>query len=110
MVDVFKCDPKNIYVSIGPSLCQDCFEVDFDVEQRFITANKAYEAYTTRNAAKAYIDLRKIIQVQLSEEKIDKNHIGSSTLCTKCNPSLFYSHRNMGAKRGVMACAIILKD
>ncbi len=42
-VDIYNSNPSNILVSIGPSLCQDCFEVDEDVKDMFINENPFYK-------------------------------------------------------------------
>lgn len=106
----YGCDPKTILVAIGPSLCQDCFEVDEDVAQMFLQADPSYKALMYRKGIKTYIDLRRIIEQELLAEGVLSNHIECSPLCTKCNPKLFFSHRNMGTKRGVMASAMVLTE
>lgn len=100
--------PENIYVGIGPSLCQDCFEVDFDVSDQFLQANSLYEPFIRASKTKSYIDLRKIIRLQLNQAGLDQSKISQMDLCTKCHPKLFYSHRNQGIKRGVMVASMIL--
>lgn len=112
MISIMKAtygsNPSDVLVAIGPSLCQDCFEVDQNVADLFTNANHAYESFMYKKGIKTYIDLRQIIELQLISEGVLDCHIECSTLCTKCNPKLFYSHRNMGVKRGVMASAMIL--
>lgn len=112
MISVMKshygCDPENILVAIGPSLCQDCFEVDEDVAIKFLQADASYEAFMYRKGIKTYINLRLIIEQELVTQGVATDHIECHPICTKCNPSLFFSHRNMGVKRGVMASAMIL--
>ena len=39
MSDRFGCDPQNIHALIGPSICQDCYEVDEPVITRFKNSN-----------------------------------------------------------------------
>lgn len=36
MKEKYKCDPADIIVGIGPSICQSCYEVSDDVAQRFL--------------------------------------------------------------------------
>lgn len=108
MKSEYHSNPSDILVAIGPSLCQDCFEVDQDVADQFLQANPDYRTFMYTKGVKTYIDLRRIIELQLLNEGIVANHIECNPTCTKCNPTLFYSHRNMGVKRGVMASAMIL--
>ncbi|MBE5906046.1 MAG: peptidoglycan editing factor PgeF [Lachnospiraceae bacterium] len=117
MTSRFDTNPADLLVAIGPALCQDCFEVDTDVAMRFFAANEDYRAFSyqrsvpstqTGSITKHYIDLKKIICSQLTAAGVPADNIEVSNLCTKCHPELFYSHRNMGVKRGVMASAMIL--
>ena len=109
MTTTYNSNPEDILVFIGPSLCQDCFEVDVDVKEQFLASNEAYIDYMYDINEKSYIDLRRIIEHELLQEGIKEYNIECSTLCTKCNPDIFYSHRVMGTKRGVFASAMILK-
>ena len=36
MVEAYGCDPKDLIVAIGPSICQDCYEVSEDVAEEMI--------------------------------------------------------------------------
>ncbi len=36
MVEAMGCRPRDILAGIGPSICRDCFEVDFPVYQEFL--------------------------------------------------------------------------
>ena len=109
MVKTYDCNPQDILAAIGPALCQDCFEVDEDVAQKFLAANSSYETFMYRKGMKSYFDLRKIIELQLLDEGVVSSHIVCNPICTKCHEELFYSHRRMGVNRGVMASAILLK-
>lgn len=108
MSDRFGTHPEDVLVAIGPSLCQDCFEVDEDVALRFYEADTRYREFSYQKGIKHYLDLRGIISLELRTEGVLPSHIEVSDLCTKCHPELFFSHRNMGVKRGVMASAMML--
>ena len=43
----FKSNAGDIIVSIGPSLCQSCFEVDEDVRDLFLNENQEYKKFRT---------------------------------------------------------------
>lgn len=109
--------PSDLLVAIGPALCQDCFEVDEDVAFRFFDADESYRNYSYSrqkdsdgvSITKYYLDLRLIIRSELEACGVVPSRIEVSSLCTKCHPELFYSHRNMGVKRGVMASAMMLE-
>ena len=40
MVELFQCNPNDILVAIGPSICKDCYEVSRDVFEEFSVAFK----------------------------------------------------------------------
>ncbi len=106
----YQCNPKNLLVAIGPALCQDCFEVDQDVADLFLDSNPLYKEFMYTHGIKTYIDLRKIIEHQLTSTGVLSSNIECNPICTKCHEELFYSHRRMGTKRGVMASAMILNE
>lgn len=108
MNSAFGCCPEDILVGIGPALCQNCFEVDFDVAEKFALASPDYLPFIRYEEKKAYIRLKGIIETQLKKDGILPSHIEISDLCTKCRTDLFYSHRAMGVQRGVMASAMLL--
>lgn len=35
MAEEFQTDPSELYAAIGPSICQDCYEVSEDVIEQF---------------------------------------------------------------------------
>ena len=35
MKEHFGCDPADILAAVGPSICQDCYEVSGDVIEKF---------------------------------------------------------------------------
>lgn len=105
MKELYNSDYEDILVGIGPSICGECFEVDepvylefkkvFDFSDEFITYEKEINKY--------YISMQDIIKRNLIENGIPEKNIELPEICTKCNPQFFYSHRNMGAKRGSLA-------
>ena len=113
MVDLMRSeygtDPGDIIVGIGPSLCQDCFEVDLDVSDAFLASSPDYSQFIRYRKVKAYIDLKGIIRKDLTDHGVSPENIHDMGLCTKCNTDDFFSHRGHHGKRGVMAAAMMLK-
>lgn len=114
MIDMFRniygSDSKNIIACIGPSLCQDCFEVDLDVASMFLDTNEEYRQCMFFRNNKAYIDLWEINKFQLLDKGLKKENVSCMELCTKCNNNLFFSHRGQKGKRGLMVSLIMLKE
>ncbi len=100
MVRDFGTNPENIILGIGPSICKNCFETDFDVAEKFL--NLGYATYVEYNNEKNkyFIDLKEILKKQAMECGVLEEKIEVATECTMCNKEEFYSHRRDGKKRG----------
>ena len=109
-VQDFNSNASDILVSIGPSLCQDCFEVDVDVKDLFLDENKDYEKFMYHVGKKSYIDLWAINEYIMINNGVKKQNIDNMNICTKCNMDKFFSHRGHKGKRGIMAAVIMLKN
>jgi hypothetical protein len=105
----FSCDPGDIIVAIGPSLCQSCFEVDKDVADMFLTENKDFKNYMEIKGIKYHFNLWEINRYLLMEKGIKEENIEISGLCTKCRNGLFFSHRGQKGKRGLMAGILMMR-
>lgn len=111
MVNEFSCDRENIYSVIGPSICQDCYEVSKDVADEFCrTFEKKYwdEILKSEEHEKYKLNLWRANEIILLEAGLDKNHISVSGLCTCCNSDLLFSHRATKGRRGTLAGVITL--
>ncbi|MCI7813880.1 MAG: peptidoglycan editing factor PgeF [Lachnospiraceae bacterium] len=103
MQENFGCDPENIIAAIGPSICQDCYEVSEDVIDQF---RKNFEEscqdqlYYRKANGKYQLNLWRANELILQEAGITKEHISTTDLCTCCNSELLYSHRASEGKRG----------
>ena len=102
----FGCDPKNIIACVGPSICQDCYEVSEDVILEF---QKAFEEkyweklfYKKKNG-KYQLDLWEANHIIFLEAGIKEEHISMSGICTCCNPEFLFSHRASHGRRGNLA-------
>ena len=82
--------PDDIHAFIGPSICQDCYEVDEAVIRQF----KA--AYNTKECDMMFYHTRD------DNEGIKPENIGISNLCTSCNSDWLFSHRASHGQRGVL--------
>lgn len=109
-ISEYNSKPENLIVGIGPSLSQDCFEVDFDVAEMFLNVNKTYSKFMYKKNNKAYIDLWGINEFLLIENGVLKENIENMNICTKCNMDLFFSHRGQKGERGIMASIMMLKN
>jgi len=98
----FGCDPKNILACVGPSICQDCYEVSEDVASAFAKEFSGHECeiLIEKGGGKYQLDLWKSNEIVLRDAGILPEHLAVTNLCTCCNPNLLFSHRESHGKRG----------
>lgn len=106
MTREFGCDPSDITGAVGPSICQDCYEVSEDVIDEFSASfDKQYHnsLFYKKENGKYQLDLWKANELIMEEAGLKKQNIYVTDICTCCNPDLLYSHRASGGKRGNLA-------
>ena len=112
MDEVFGSDPKDILAAIGPSICQDCYEVDYPVYEKF--KNLEYipteKIFLEKENGKYMLDLWMANRLILENAGISPENITVTDLCTCCNSNYFHSHRATGGSRGNLAAIIALKE
>lgn len=109
MKNTYNSDFKDILAVIGPSICQDCFEVDEDVYASFIEKFSWCDKYTTLSNGKYHIDLQGIIKNVMIDAGVPDKNISISDVCTKCNRDVFFSFRGDNRKTGSLAAFMMLK-
>lgn len=112
MGEVFGCRPEHIVAAIGPSICQDCYEVSEDVINQF-RANYEESLWESlfyqKENQKYQLDLWKANERNLLEAGVQKEHIAVTNVCTCCNPDMLFSHRRTGFDRGNLSAFLALK-
>ena len=112
MHDKFGSDPADILAAVGPSVCQDCYEVSADVTDRVrevFDRSVWEELFYEKPDGKYQLDLWKANEKIFLEVGIRKDHIAVTNVCTHCNSEILYSHRAMGDKRGNLCAFLALK-
>ena len=126
MTKEFGSKPENLYCAIGPSICQDCYEVSRDVAEEFMQAFPAYVEEillkkTVRDETaeieaircsedKFQLDLWKANEIVLLEAGVLPEHLAVTNICTCCNPTKLFSHRASKGMRGNLAAFLMLKN
>lgn len=108
--------PEDIVAAIGPSICQDCYEVSSDVAQQFeaLFSQEQYrfvdveEILYNKGNGKYQLDLWKANEAVLLAAGILKGHISVTDICTCHNPDYLFSHRASQGKRGNFGAFIML--
>ena len=112
MQETYGTDPKDVYAAIGPSICQDCYEVSEDVIQEFQNSF-APEHWKTlfykKENGKYQLNLWEANKIIFMETGITENHISMPGICTCCNPEFLFSHRASHGKRGNLGAFLGLK-
>ena len=112
MTEVYGSNPEDLVVAIGPSICQDCYEVSEDVIKQF-KANFAEgiwpELFYQKNNGKYQLNLWKANEHVFLEAGVKKENIAVTNVCTHCNPDILFSHRTTGNMRGNLSAFLALK-
>ncbi|MFR8172226.1 MAG: peptidoglycan editing factor PgeF [Marvinbryantia sp.] len=106
MQEAYGCRPENIFAAIGPSICQNCYEVSEDVIEEFQESfNERFwsELYYPKENGKYQLNLWRANEIILKEAGILPEHLSVTDICTCCNPDLLFSHRASHGMRGNLA-------
>lgn len=110
MQEEFGSRQSDIKAAIGPSICNDCYEVSEDVAEAFRgNFQDTHSFLHAKGGGKYQLDLWEANRQVLLEAGISEKHISVTNLCICCNPKLFFSHRVLGEKRGNMGAFLVLR-
>ena len=111
MATEFGTNPKDIVAAVGPSICQDCYEVSEDVAEEFIKefSGHADEILINKGNGKYQLDLWKTNEIVLIEAGVKKENIAVTNICTCCKPDLLFSHRASKGKRGNLGAFMYIR-
>lgn len=90
---------------IGPTICEDCFEVGEEVAEQFP------EDCVNRRFSKPHVNLPKFAHDILKTFGLKEENIISSPqeLCTHCHPRIFFSARKEGINSGRNYSFVMMK-
>ncbi len=112
MSQLYGSRPEDIYAAVGPSICQDCYEVTGDVIEGFQkNFREEYwkELFYKKENGRYQLNLWKANEFVLREAGVLEEHLAVTNLCTCCNPELLFSHRASHGKRGNLGAFLQLK-
>lgn len=112
MKEEYGCHPEDILAAIGPSICQECYEVSEDVIEEFKTAfagEYQERLYYKKKNGKYQLNLWETNRLIFLEAGIPEANISMPGICTCCNPEFLFSHRASHGKRGNLAAFLGLK-
>ena len=120
---------QDLVAAVGPSICQDCYEVSEEVAEQFrqmeasisgsrellqeLTAQKAYPHRQIlkpgKEAGKYQLDLWLANLLILRAAGIPLAQIQVTDVCTCCNRDYLFSHRASQGKRGNLAAFLMMR-
>ena len=102
----------DLYCAIGPSICQDCYEISRDVAEEFMKAFPEHvnDILLQKSEEKFQLDLWKANEIVMLESGILPEHLAVTNICTCCNPTELFSHRASNGKRGNLAAFLMIKE
>lgn len=112
MQETYGTDPADVYAAIGPSICQECYEVSEDVIlefQKSFAPEHWEKLFYKKENGKYQLNLWEANKIIFTEAGITEKHISMSGICTCCNPDFLFSHRASHGKRGNLGAFLGLK-
>ena len=111
MAEAYGTRAEDVYAAVGPSICQDCYEISEDVAEHFYEEFKGHgdEILINKENGKYQLDLWKTNEIVLLEAGIKPEHLAVTNVCTCCNSEILFSHRASHGKRGNLAAFLMLK-
>lgn len=102
--------PENIRISIGPAICEKCFEVGSEVIEAAIEllGYDCSELYIQKENNKYLLNLRGVVKKRFTQLGIPENNIEIIKDCTMHSPEKYWSHRYTKGERGSQANIIML--
>ena len=112
MAEAYGTKPEDVYAAVGPSICQECYEISEDVAEHFYQEFEGHgdEILINKGNGKYQLDLWKTNEIVLLDAGIKPEHLAVTNVCTCCNSEVLFSHRASQGKRGNLAAFLMLKD
>ena len=112
MKRAYGTEPSDVMAAIGPSICQDCYEVGEEVADAFRKNFPNEWEYLIRKGkeeGKYQLDLQETNRRILLAAGVLPENIAVTDICTCCNSELLFSHRGSNGKRGNLGAFLELR-
>lgn len=103
---------EDVIAAIGPSICQECYEVSEDVINKFKEAfDEKYwsDLFYQKKNKKFQLNLWKANEIILRTSGVLEENIAVTNVCTNCNSDVLFSHRATNGMRGSLAAFMAIK-
>ena len=111
MREAYGTNPEDVEIGIGPSICEDCYEVGEDVAEAFAAGfpdKVRKDILFAKGGGKYHLDLWKANEYIFRMAGVPKEQISVTDICTCCNPNYLFSHRASQGKRGNLGAFLCL--
>lgn len=108
MTEEYGCRKEDILAAIGPSICQDCYEVSEDVAEQFKKEFGESVLAVGKEPGKYQLDLWKANELVFLQAGLSKAQVTVTNICTCCNPEMLFSHRASKGQRGNLGAFLML--
>ena len=111
MAEQFGSRPEDLLCAIGPSVCQNCYEVSGDVAKQFREEfpDAGEELLVPTDEEHYQLNLWEANKRVMLEAGVLPEHLQVTDLCTCCNPHNLFSHRFSKGRRGNLGAFLMLK-
>ena len=115
MNSAFGCQAEDMFVTIGPHICKDCYEVGVDLYEEFgrsFGSQDAEKFFTPKNQEKYLLNLEAVVRFTLVQNGVPEANIFSAGVCTLHSQKegfSFCSYRRTKSKSERMLTAIMMK-
>ena len=112
MKRAYGTEPSDVMAAIGPSICQDCYEVGEEVADAFRKSfpnEWEYLIIKGKEEGKYQLDLQETNRRILLAAGVLPENIAVTDICTCCNSELLFSHRGSNGKRGNLGAFLELR-
>jgi polyphenol oxidase len=104
--DNFGAQPAEMRAHFGPAICRDCFEVGPEVERELGLPAAGDSAADSSTDGRSFVDLRAVLAARARNAGLPVAGLSTSTFCTRCGDSPFYSHRAGCGERQIAVLAV----
>ncbi len=110
MTESFGCDPKDIIATIGPGICQSCYEVGLEILDEFENdwGCELSALLFKSHGSKYLLDLWLANRVILKEAGLKDENIITTNICNRCNNDKFYTFRGDGRIINQICASLLL--
>lgn len=110
MAATFGCEPADLIVCLGPSICASCYEVGDEVVERWERGPASQTANPVRvTSTGLHFDLREANRGQFISTGVHPDRIEASSRCTRCSNGAQFSRRGLGPRTGLFTSIIMLE-